>query len=180
MCNSEFWSPSFVSYSQGNRIWDPRPAKHYSHQLHHEAAHGAGKGVPFQQVPHQGSESRSGRHPRTEWNAGQNLVSESQNETEETRKRRNSPGHEPRLRLRSWPEPKQLQHLIPSWITQLGYCDSQLITARAEYGCYDSQCVVWLHSKTNLLLHVPVFYFWGHLSNLLFFYGPNVNHLASL
>ncbi len=52
------------------RIWDPRPAEYNTHQFQHQAAHRTWEGVPLQQVPDQSTQSRSGRHPRTERNAG--------------------------------------------------------------------------------------------------------------
>lgn len=80
-----FSPPSSISLLRRPvRVRGFRPAQRDPDQLHHQTADRAGEGVPLQQVPDAGAEGGGGGQPGAQRDAGEDLVSESQDEAEET------------------------------------------------------------------------------------------------
>lgn len=79
-----FFSHRFPPRKSG-RVRLRWPAQRRAHQLHHQAAHGAGEGVSLQQVPDARPQGGDRRVPATQRDPGEDLVPEPPDEAEETR-----------------------------------------------------------------------------------------------
>lgn len=90
----------FFAFSEIRRIWLRKSGEHGPDQLYYQTAHRTGKGVPLQQVP----DPRPPRGDRgcaaAEWDSGQNLVSESEDEAEKTREGGSAAGESSNRRTR--------------------------------------------------------------------------------
>ena len=67
-------------------------AQHGPDQFHHQTADGAGKGVPLQQVPDPCAARWDRGRAAAEWDSGENLVPEPEDEAKEERERRAAAG----------------------------------------------------------------------------------------
>lgn len=76
--------PLFLRYPRESwRVWLCGSTQRSAHQLHHQAAHGAGEGVPLQQVPDTSAQGGDSRVPAAQRDPGEDLVPESPHEAEE-------------------------------------------------------------------------------------------------
>lgn len=69
-------------------VWLCWSAEHGPDQLHNQTADGTREGIPLQQVPDPGAPCRDCSRAATEWDSGENLVPEPEDEAEKARKRR--------------------------------------------------------------------------------------------
>lgn len=107
----------FLVFSRQNAgAGAPGAAQRHPHQLQHEAADGAGEGIPLQQIPDAGPPRGDRGHAGAQRGAGEDLVPEPQDEAEEEGEGRAGPrqggqssgGNLGSILARNLPEPRLL------------------------------------------------------------------------